>query len=905
MHLFKSSIAQQISRKVVACLVLVAFVMTTLTGPSGFAHAQSMLALPDPGTRIGLSQPFAPALLTGIKVYPENPFRFDFIMDKGDEKGAEQESSRLIKYFLASLTVPEKDLWVNLSPYEKDRIVPEAFGQTEMGRDLLAQDYLLKQITASVIYPEGEVGKQFWAKVYAQAQARYGSTDIPVDTFNKVWIMPAKAKVYENAKAGTAYVVESRLKVMLDSDYVAAENNVMTRRGEALPRHNTNIPDQLSSDIPKQILREIIIPILEKEVNEGRHFARLRQVYNSLILAAWFKRKVKDSILDKVYVDQKKIAGVNSNDPDAPTAIWSQYVQAFKTGVYNYIKEEPNALTQEMIPRKYFSGGCNMGLPDGAMEVTDRAEGVVDASAESVAVVLDTVDKEVAKKNLLRTNIFSEDEFNKYWPEIVAIGQVSGDHTTEYMLELMYSVRSIRRNIGSPEAMEKYWPGIVELLKVPRQDPVGNYASWQWMSSFKDDLETYWPEILELGKSFGGRNIVRFFEDLNAFKKVYKNDFPKYWPGLLELWRVKYFFADNDLSRLQSCFEGNLLQYWPGFVALKKLEHSTSDPRFGSNFQDELNLLKGKFGEDFEKYWPILVEAGTSLSSGKDMLNLFSGLNATRYLIHNETDLRKFITDLKAIIEITRGVEGYTIREISDSYKLIQKLPNAWSGLIKPIIYRQTVGAFLTLKQVRVLFNEQTVESQADVDFILDFISQEGTKAADILEHFIVPAVKNGIIGKPISQEAKLILNYLSNGGYPIPEVYDVYKNDPEAHQEMIARCRKIHQAIMDGDTTAYEHDGLLPAMRVYVFPPEGTASRELYDRTIAQREDRQTDLDKIPSDLRKTAPINVSIGDYILKDPSKPLDTTPWSIILDVVRDENNQAVHLMSAAEYLLLGN
>ena len=36
---------------------------------------------------------------------------------------------------------------INLSPYEKNRIVEDNFGKTEMGRDLLAQDYLLKQIT--------------------------------------------------------------------------------------------------------------------------------------------------------------------------------------------------------------------------------------------------------------------------------------------------------------------------------------------------------------------------------------------------------------------------------------------------------------------------------------------------------------------------------------------------------------------------------------------------------------------------------------------------------------------------------------------------------------------------------------------------------------------------------------
>jgi len=43
---------------------------------------------------------------------------------------------------------------VTQSAYEKDRIIPEQLGQTVMGRDMLAQDYILKQLTASLIYPE-------------------------------------------------------------------------------------------------------------------------------------------------------------------------------------------------------------------------------------------------------------------------------------------------------------------------------------------------------------------------------------------------------------------------------------------------------------------------------------------------------------------------------------------------------------------------------------------------------------------------------------------------------------------------------------------------------------------------------------------------------------------------------
>src|SRR5262245_42880402 len=120
--------------------VLLCFVSTTIVPP---AYAQQIF-MPTPGTMVRLSPSFSPPILKGIKVYPENPFLFDFILDEGQTKNTNQDdAAKLVKYFLASLTTPEKDMWVNLSPYEKDRIVPDSFGQTEMGRDLLAQDYLL------------------------------------------------------------------------------------------------------------------------------------------------------------------------------------------------------------------------------------------------------------------------------------------------------------------------------------------------------------------------------------------------------------------------------------------------------------------------------------------------------------------------------------------------------------------------------------------------------------------------------------------------------------------------------------------------------------------------------------------------------------------------------------------
>ncbi len=415
--------------------------------------------LPAPGNMVQLSPVFNAPVLKGIKVHPDNPFRFDFILDQGDSalptrghvplsrdvsprsssrtlavartlptkstaesestpgkspNDLKQEANKLIKYFLASLTIPEKDLWVNLSPYEKNRIIPDAFGRTEMGRDLLAEDYMLKQITSSLIYPEGETGKKFWKKVYAQAAKRFGTTNIPVNTFNKVWIVPEKAVVYENAKAGTAYVVESKLKVMLEEDYlsqtkhsdvgvlpsgfpVSLAKSLAQRGCPSLGHPNireldsgtlqngdcpSNIVSQGTVPILKdsnihmlgtQMLREIVIPELTKEVNQGKNFAQLRQIYNSLILGYWYKKKIKDSILAAVYENKNKIKGTEyaqsllpqhqGNRQNDVELIYQSYIKAFKKGVFNYIKEESSleqasqGKEQGTYPRKYFSGG--------------------------------------------------------------------------------------------------------------------------------------------------------------------------------------------------------------------------------------------------------------------------------------------------------------------------------------------------------------------------------------------------------------------------------------------------------------------------------------------------------------------------------------------------------------------
>ncbi len=388
-------------RKFISITILVTFLSTSIQRPAySQVAAGSMPWMPSPGVRVALSPEFTPAHLKGLVIHPENPLKFDFIIYKGDESLSDQDKQiaykNLIKYFMASLAVPDENQWVNLSPYEKNRIVEEDFGKTEMGRDLLAQDYLLKQITASLIYPEDELGKKFWDKVYTQAQQQFGSTEIPVNTFNKVWIVPDDATVYESGN--TAYVLKNHLKVMLEEDYMAMNKNAVGAPPRGRPQEGQAqgpAPTE-TNQIGSQIVREIVLPALEKEVNEGKNFVMLRQVYSGMILAAWYKRALKESLLSKIYANKAKVNGINQ-DPKNNEAIYQQYIKAYKKGVFNYIKEDTDRFTHQPVPRKYFSGGTKNEYGKVMRTTTDSAMATPILTTE--AGKLDAVEAVLAEKS--------------------------------------------------------------------------------------------------------------------------------------------------------------------------------------------------------------------------------------------------------------------------------------------------------------------------------------------------------------------------------------------------------------------------------------------------------------------------------------------------------------------------
>ncbi len=170
--------------------------------------------------------------------------------------------------------------------------------------------------------------------------------------------MPDEADIYE--KGNVACLYKSHLKVMLEEDYLALQkHSLKSTKSKQLGLLGANI------------VRAIILPQLEKEVNEDKNFAPLRQVFSGMILAAWYKRALRGSLLGKIYANKAKVRGVDQ-DPKNNEAIYQQYLKAYKKGVFNYIKEDVDKYTNKTIPRKYFSGGAT----DFAM-ATDRFGNII------------------------------------------------------------------------------------------------------------------------------------------------------------------------------------------------------------------------------------------------------------------------------------------------------------------------------------------------------------------------------------------------------------------------------------------------------------------------------------------------------------------------------------------------
>jgi len=256
---------------------------------------------------------------------------------------------KLIEYFFIGLAVNEEKFWVNLNPREPNRIIDSVLADTNLGRILLAADLKLKQDACRFTNPENSSqGKEYWKLLTQKAvQFNLPENQIPVST--RLWIVPDEVVISEND--GQIQIIKSKLKVCLESAY-------LSQKAESL-----NAQQKQMQDYSSKLMEDLILPQLNKEVNEGYSYADLRQVFQSLVLARCFTKNLSVAWRNSTVRSKSGniLKDANLDYFYTPAQIYLDYLSSLKKGEYSFSQNDTSTnsfLTVRSI-RHYFSGGVD------------------------------------------------------------------------------------------------------------------------------------------------------------------------------------------------------------------------------------------------------------------------------------------------------------------------------------------------------------------------------------------------------------------------------------------------------------------------------------------------------------------------------------------------------------------
>lgn len=324
---------------------------------TGFAQAVSQPSMPPGYIDYVVKDKFRPLHLRSLSVDVKSN-DYNILVDRGDSRRVsgrqmKETAHSLMNYFQVGLSLPDQTFWVNLRPDAENEIIDPLLEQTDLGKVMLEADLQLKKDVARFTDPETPLGREYWEKVYARAEALFGGDEMTIPTLTRPWIVPGEIIVREGSD--NAYIYKATLKVMLEQDYIKDSNLY----------HFSDPRMKQLNEYSSELIRRMVIPRVTKLVNSSRSYAGLRQAYYSLILAQWFKKKFQNLPADASgnafvsRIDSKDLTGLLSSAQWSKTSYYRQYRASFEQG--EYAKEETLYTSRGPVIRQYVSGGVYLG----------------------------------------------------------------------------------------------------------------------------------------------------------------------------------------------------------------------------------------------------------------------------------------------------------------------------------------------------------------------------------------------------------------------------------------------------------------------------------------------------------------------------------------------------------------
>ena len=189
-----------------------------------------------------------------------------------------------------------------------------------------------------------------------------------------------------------------------------------------------------------QLIRELIIPRLTKEINTAKRYSALRQVFYSLVLAKWFKKAFIGKTGEySSLIDTNNLSGLVSQEPWSKSAYFNEYKKSFQEGEYNL--KEPVYSPVGQVLRAYVSGGAfpmsgvQTEVPVKNMEISQQPEGMIRITSSAIMphrTLKILIEADLYQRSEKLASVKNREEAEKIDPELTKVVFEKGNNRIEW-----------------------------------------------------------------------------------------------------------------------------------------------------------------------------------------------------------------------------------------------------------------------------------------------------------------------------------------------------------------------------------------------------------------------------------------------------------------------------------------
>jgi tetratricopeptide (TPR) repeat protein/3D (Asp-Asp-Asp) domain-containing protein len=365
----------------------------------------------------------------GVTEDSSGNINFDYLFKaqkaKGTSPGINVNNSTTLGLtaFKTGLVVPNNKFWVNLMPWEPDRIIDEQLAQSEVGRIMLEADLQMKRDISNYENPcANETGKASWIlldkKREALTQRCMERFPGEIKNINNVWFNPTTRfwivpdKVYAYINGTQIYIINATLTIY--SEPVAEHSSFQVENQDTTTLSKSSIEELNKSakeygQYEKELIDRMILPYVVADVNYRKTYEDLRDVYVALALAQWYKSRITHSMdIFRNNLDSSNYTLLKAMRPWSPKEIWDEFIYSYKNGEYkcweNVTTNTAEGIYTESKLRK--SGGVDFArIKDHLVEVEGMPPEVQDQVKRAITYGFIAEEKDVLFGNRLKVNL--------------------------------------------------------------------------------------------------------------------------------------------------------------------------------------------------------------------------------------------------------------------------------------------------------------------------------------------------------------------------------------------------------------------------------------------------------------------------------------------------------------------